>query len=213
MIQNSSACNYAVRAMRQMAVVARQGRIRVTDLCQDTDMPRHFIAKIFRRLVHAGLLDSTKGRHGGFALARTAKDISLYEVVSAIDGEERFERCVLGLRQCDEHQPCPQHDAWIRVRDMIRGWLERTPLASATTRDLEFCEKSGKACHNAATCRKPHSGTPGTAGTAGTPGTPGALAAVDAAHDRKPRPRPAPAAGRKPRPRPAVTAAPVSKRP
>ena len=125
----SNACAYAIRAMTRLAMVRPDGYLLMNELCEGTDLPRHFVAKIFQDLVRRKLLISAKGRGGGFALARPPNKITLFDIVSAIDGEEGFNECVVGMARCDDRQPCPQHDEWKAMRLRIRKFLERTNLA------------------------------------------------------------------------------------
>ena len=66
----SNACAYAIRAMARLALLRPEGYILLDELCDNSDLPRHFVAKIFQELVRRGLLISAKGRRGGFAQDR-----------------------------------------------------------------------------------------------------------------------------------------------
>ena len=114
---------YAIRAMTRLAMIRPFGYVLLDDLCRGTDLPRHFVAKIFQQLVREGLLTSAKGRGGGFALSRRPADICLYDIVAVIDGIEQFEQCVVGLTRCDATQPCPLHDDWFTIRGEIKQYL------------------------------------------------------------------------------------------
>jgi Rrf2 family protein len=105
-----------------------EGYVLLDDLCEGTDLPRHFVAKIFQELVRKGLLVSAKGRGGGFSLARHPDKITLYDIVSVVDGVEQLDHCVVGMAQCDDHQPCPQHDQWKGIRMQLRHFLLETTL-------------------------------------------------------------------------------------
>lgn len=124
----SSACAYAIRAITRLALIRPDGYVLLEELCQGTDLPRHFVAKIFQELVRKGLLVSAKGRGGGFALARSPSKITLYDIVSVIDGTEQLEHCVVGMARCDDQQPCPQHDQWKAIRNQLRNFLHETTL-------------------------------------------------------------------------------------
>ena len=100
----------------------------IDEICDGTDLPKHFVAKILQQLVRDGLLTSTKGRGGGFALARTPEKITLFEIVAAVDGDQQFDQCAVGLAKCDDDQPCPMHDKWSKVRDRIEKLLRTTTL-------------------------------------------------------------------------------------
>jgi Rrf2 family protein len=124
----SNACAYAIRAMSHLAMMRPDGYVLLDELCDGTDLPRHFVAKIFQDLVRHGLLVSAKGRGGGFALAHKPQNLTLYDIVAAVDGVAGLEQCVVGMAKCDDTQPCPQHDQWKGVRQHIREFLENTTL-------------------------------------------------------------------------------------
>jgi Rrf2 family protein len=124
----SSACSYAIRAMARLALVRPAGYVLLDELCEGTDLPRHFVAKIFQDLVRHRLLVSAKGRGGGFALARPSSEITLLDIVEAVDGIGDLNHCVVGMAKCDDEQPCPQHDQWKSVRTTLRKFLTDTTL-------------------------------------------------------------------------------------
>ncbi len=125
----SNACAYAIRALTRLTMVRPEGYVLLDELCEGTDLPRHFVAKIFQDLVRNNLLVSAKGRGGGFALARPAADIPLIDIVAIVDGKEDLESCVVGMAKCDDLQPCPQHDQWKELRGEIETFLEDTTLS------------------------------------------------------------------------------------
>lgn len=137
----SKACAYAILALTQLSMIRPDGYVLLEDLCAGQDLPRHFVAKIFQDLVRKGLLRSAKGRGGGFALARPAEQITLYEIVAMIDGVSQFDECIVGMAQCNDETPCPQHDAFKPIRQHIKEFLQTTTLArmsSTLTRKLEL---------------------------------------------------------------------------
>ena len=124
----SNACSYTIRAMTQLALMRPDGYVLVSKLCNEGDLPRHFVAKMFQQAVHSGLLTSAKGPGGGFALARPPDQITLHDIVACIDGTEDFDQCVLGMVTCDDLQPCPLHDEFKPVRIEIKQFLLQTTL-------------------------------------------------------------------------------------
>ncbi|MCE9591803.1 MAG: Rrf2 family transcriptional regulator [Planctomycetes bacterium] len=129
----SRACSYAIRAMSRLAMLRPEGYVLLEELCEGTDLPKHFVAKIFQELVRRGLLSSAKGRGGGFALSRAPAKITLYDIVAAVDGVEELDHCVVGMARCDDEQPCPQHDQWKAVRNQLRRFLAETTLERMST--------------------------------------------------------------------------------
>ncbi len=126
----SVGCEYGIRALSKLATEAKAGEYRLLqEIVDGIDVPRHFLGKVFQSLVRANVLKSAKGRGGGYALAWPPEEIRLREIVEAIDGVARTSRCVLGLAECDESQPCPQHDQWTPIKKQIDDLLDNTTLA------------------------------------------------------------------------------------
>ncbi len=125
---------YALRGLSEL--VMRGGAtqpVLLADLVEGTDLPREFMAKVFQRLVKAGILHSAKGRGGGFTLARPGEEISMMEVLTALEGPQHFNGCVLGLDRCNDAMPCPQHDMYKPVRHRLRDYLTNTSISDLGT--------------------------------------------------------------------------------
>lgn len=112
----SATIEYAIRALAHIATLAPGERILSRDLADATGIPRQFLGKILHRLTRLGMLDSAKGRGGGFRFARAPDCITVADVVTALDGQDAAKRCVLGLDLCNDEQPCPMHDQWVPFR-------------------------------------------------------------------------------------------------
>ena len=125
----SAATEYAMRGLSELAARGVGGRIMIDELVAGTTLPRDFLAKVFQRLAKAGVLASTKGRGGGFALARPAHAISLLDVFTAMEGAAGMDRCVVGLKECNDAAPCPQHDLYKPIRQRLKDYLSTTTLA------------------------------------------------------------------------------------
>src|SRR5215204_6277964 len=125
----SSPTEYAIRGLSEMAIRGDEQRVMLDELVAGTNLPRDFMAKVFQRLVHAGLLRSSKGRGGGFTLARPAHQITMMQIVEAIEGPQLLDRCVVGLEKCHDHMPCPQHDLYKPIRQRLKDYLHTTTLA------------------------------------------------------------------------------------
>lgn len=127
----SATTEYAIRALAHIATLAPGERILTRDLAAATGIPRQFLGKILHRLARQHFLDSAKGRGGGFRFAREPGAICVADVVEAMEGEGGAKKCVLGLDQCSDDQPCPMHDEWVVFR---RRLMER--VYSMTLSDL-----------------------------------------------------------------------------
>ncbi|MBT1709760.1 Rrf2 family transcriptional regulator [Fulvivirgaceae bacterium PWU5] len=125
----SKACEYGIRAMIYIAQQSRQGeRVGLKDIAQGIDSPEAFMAKILQALSRQGLVQSVKGPNGGFYMDARGLKVTLAEVVLAIDGDQLFNGCGLGLPECNEKKPCPIHDEFKLIRNKIRSLLETTQV-------------------------------------------------------------------------------------
>ncbi len=124
----SNACALAIRALSHLTILSPDEFIRIDDFCESSGLPRHYVAKVFQLLVKGGILKSNKGRGGGFSLAYTPEEITLWDIYKTIDGTEGYERCILGIGECDDTKPCPQHDHWKPIRKEIHHHLNHTTL-------------------------------------------------------------------------------------
>ena len=125
----TNATEYAIRGLGELAGRSTGGNMLLDQLVAGTDLPRDFMAKIFQKLVRGGILVSAKGRGGGFALARPAHQISLMQVVEAMEGPQLLDRCVVGLERCNDTMPCPQHDLYKPIRQRLKDYLNTTSVA------------------------------------------------------------------------------------
>ncbi len=125
----SRASEYAIRAFMHLAQVPDGRYVMVKQIAEREKIPGHFLAKILQQLARKGLLRSSKGPNGGFALRQPASQIALVHIVEALDGLADFEKCVSGLAECTDDAPCPMHDAWKDLRSRIMEYLERTTIA------------------------------------------------------------------------------------
>jgi Rrf2 family iron-sulfur cluster assembly transcriptional regulator len=125
----SRECEYAIQAVTYLARLPGKSRTSTKQLARTLKIPHHFLAKILQRLVQKGLLTSTKGPRGGFALGMSAKEIMLFHVVDAVDGVGFTNRCVLGFPECSGKHPCALHENWTGVRDTIYSLLVSRDLS------------------------------------------------------------------------------------
>lgn len=127
MLSNTS--KYAIRATIYLALHARsETKVGIKKIAGDLNIPSPFLAKILQVLVKRKVLSSTKGPNGGFSLVKDANKISLYEIVTIIDGNDIFHQCLISMRTCHENNiPCPVHFKYEPIRnEMIRLFKEQT---------------------------------------------------------------------------------------
>jgi len=124
-----SVSEYAIRGLSELATRPPGELVMLEDLIAGTELPRYFMAKIFQRLVHAGILDSSRGRKGGFCLAKPAHEITIMDIVNSLETHDHTDQCVVGLTECNDHMACPQHDLYKPIRQRLKDYLSTTTLA------------------------------------------------------------------------------------
>lgn len=128
----SKACEYGIRSLIYITMKSSHNeRVNLVDISAAIDSPTAFTAKILQKLVKNNIVESVKGPHGGFHVAKESMDtISLSDVVKAIDGDTIYNGCGLGLAECNELRPCPLHDKFTQVRGDLKQMLKTTNLRS-----------------------------------------------------------------------------------
>lgn len=134
----SKACIYGMRAALYLASYNNESFISIRQVSEDLNISSHFLTKILQQLTKAELMESMKGPNGGVQLKKSGDEITLIEIVAAIDGMDILTECALGLPGCGTAKPCPLHDQWADTREEIKKMLEDTTLA-----DLAYKGKEG----------------------------------------------------------------------
>ncbi|MCP4977854.1 MAG: Rrf2 family transcriptional regulator [Maribacter sp.] len=131
----SKACEYGIRASTYIALQSHEGkRASLKDIARETDSPVAFTAKILQQLSKNKIIDSVQGAAGGFEIVKSKiNHIKLSEIVYAIDGDNVYMGCGLGLEKCNANKPCPVHDKFVAIRDDLRDMLENTTLYEMTS--------------------------------------------------------------------------------
>ncbi|MCD6354925.1 MAG: Rrf2 family transcriptional regulator [Prolixibacteraceae bacterium] len=129
----SNTCKYALRALIYLGKFAEEDkRIGIKKISKDLKLSSPFLGKILQNLVKQKLLVSTKGPNGGFALSRQPEEITLWDIVIKVDGEEFFTNCLIRLEPCHTHDPskplCPVHTQYEKLRGEIRSFYQETTL-------------------------------------------------------------------------------------
>ncbi len=137
----SKACEYGIKAMIYIATQSMQdNRVKIGDIAVATGTPEAFTGKILGALVKHNIVQSLTGPYGGFHIdKKRLKDITISEIVYAIDGDSIYNGCGLGLKECNASQPCPMHDKFVKVRSELKKMLNNT-----TVYDLAVELHSGK---------------------------------------------------------------------
>ena len=120
---------HAVTALAVLAELSRDAYAGAADVAEHIGAPPNYLGKLLKTLADRGLLESQKGKGGGFRLARNAAEISLWEIVEPIEHVSRWSGCFLGRGRCSDESPCAVHQRWGKVRDDYLHFLRETTVA------------------------------------------------------------------------------------
>ncbi|HEX9253853.1 MAG TPA: Rrf2 family transcriptional regulator, partial [Ignavibacteriaceae bacterium] len=124
----SKKCEYGLQAVLFMAASENNIVYPAEEISRKLKIPKEFISKILQSLTESGIIESKKGKSGGFKLAKHPSKIKLIDIVDAIDGLESFNSCVLGFPKCSPDKPCPVHDQWGSLRTKAYEMLSSETL-------------------------------------------------------------------------------------
>jgi len=100
------------------------------EIAKEIEAPPFYTAKILQRIVRVGLLESLKGKGGGFFFDENKPDLPLIKLITATEGDKSFSGCGFGLKHCDENNPCPLHDKYAPIRDSINKLVSEETVQS-----------------------------------------------------------------------------------
>lgn len=103
-------------------------KLSVQEIAKFINENEHTVAKLLQKLVKQDVIKSLKGPKGGFFITTDQKQQAIIKIIEAIDGEDVFNHCGLGLSKCSETHPCPIHDDFKKVRESFRQMCERNEI-------------------------------------------------------------------------------------
>jgi Rrf2 family protein len=135
-VRVSAKADYALRACIQLAAVEGEGNVKGERIAQAQEVPLKFLENILGDLRHAGLVRSQRGAEGGYWLARPAAEITLAEIIRAVEGPLANVRGVRPDSISYQGTAEPLKDVWIAVRASLRSVLEAVTLADVASGEL-----------------------------------------------------------------------------
>jgi len=129
--------DYAIRCV--LILSSQKNKIaNVTEVAEQMDIPKNFLAKIVQQLVKAGILASIRGINGGFKLAKETHEINLLDVIETVEGPLGMNRCVIDKRRCNFSNLCPVHPIWIELRALVVERLKSVDFSMLASGDEAF---------------------------------------------------------------------------
>ena len=140
----SQTAEYALRALVLLAERPAGSSARVGELARALDIPQNYLSKTLGALSRTGVVTSTRGKGGGFALARPATQISLLDVIDPFDRLGDRPACLMGQGECSEAKACAAHHTWKAVSAKVHAFFLQTTLADLVKQEQAEVKKRGR---------------------------------------------------------------------
>ncbi len=116
--------DYAIRCVLYLAE-SQSDIVMMSDIAEEREIPRSFLAKILQQLAKAGIVKSTRGIKGGFSLAKKPADVSMLDVVEAMEGPVAMNICAVEKGRCSLKSICSAHPVWVDIRKDVENRLRK----------------------------------------------------------------------------------------
>ena len=126
MIRIARHTDYGVRLVLHLACLPPDAQVSIGEVAEQRLLPIPFVRRMVGRLVKAGILSTSRGSGGGIKLARPASQISMGDVVRAMEGKLALNHCVSHPRTCPFSDGCPVQVAWTRISQALEQELDAT---------------------------------------------------------------------------------------
>lgn len=148
MFQVTRRMDYAMRIMIELGQQDPGDCLSARELSRKTAVPKAFLHKITGDLVKAGLVRTYAGAQGGVSLAKPAKDITLLQVVEAVEGPFCINSCLICPQECPRDVICPGHGIWGRLQNTLIDELSNISILDLSTEAKQLKEKPQRLAAN-----------------------------------------------------------------
>lgn len=134
----SMTCKYALRSIIYIGIKAASGtKVNVRQMASELEIPMQFLSKILQVFVRKGILSSLRGPNGGFSFNKDPFDVTLFDIITIIDGRELFDNCIIGARPCyckdNNSKKCTVHEPYNKVRSEVEQFFTSETIGSIAT--------------------------------------------------------------------------------
>ena len=147
-MQISKSAGYAVHGLGYLITRGSQQPVQISEIANDQDVSKTYLAKIFQQLSTARIVVGHRGVTGGYILAREPSEITLVDIIEAVDGPIIRRHCCLGMFGCPIKTKCAVLDAFSEANEKFVGVLQKITLSELvgdmTRLDAPFLASHGK---------------------------------------------------------------------
>jgi len=137
MMKLSTKGRYGARFMLDLALHYGNGPVFLKDIAARQEISEKYLGHLITPLKAARLINSTRGAHGGYSLAKAPDEITLAEVLEAVEGNLDLAECVSNSDSCNRIDCCVTRDIWTDISKKILGTLRSTTLQDMSERQME----------------------------------------------------------------------------
>jgi len=135
------ASDYAIRGVVYMSMQPAGTIVVIPEVAREMDVPVGFLARIFQSLSRTGIVISHRGKKGGYSLARKPEEITLCDVIEAVEGDIHINSCLDGYSECNRMEYCPVRRELAGVQKELIDSLRKTSFADLAAKEREHREK------------------------------------------------------------------------
>ncbi len=131
----SKTSEYALRILSFMAKDANRS-YSAKYLVEKLNISDKYLRRLMTGLTKAELICSKQGRNGGYQFAKNINNITIYQIIDAVEGMEKYSGCIMGFKECSDENPCSMHKIWSPMRDKLLITFKKTTLADFKISDI-----------------------------------------------------------------------------
>jgi Rrf2 family protein len=140
-MQITRAAEYAIRGVLYLSLQPEGAVCLLSEISERQDIPPSFLSKIFQNLARAGYVNSTRGTGGGFTLGKSPDDITLLDIVEAIDGQISLNVCLNAGATCDKKPGCAVHAVWSDAQRYMVDLLKKNTFATLAKENRRLADE------------------------------------------------------------------------
>jgi Rrf2 family transcriptional regulator, iron-sulfur cluster assembly transcription factor len=143
-VQLTRGADYGARGIMHLAKMPSNAVALVGEIAAAEGLPESYLAKIFQDLAKEGIVRSHRGAKGGFSLARPAEQITLRQIIEAVEGPIALSRCLAPWEGCERMETCAMHQVLARAQAQLVACLEATTLKDLAGSNGHLLEASAE---------------------------------------------------------------------